>query len=170
MKKCLKFIRRIEDCFVCIVIAVMTVVTFIAAVNRFTIVYPMPWSEELVRILMAWLCFVGAAIGIRLGAHIGINVLTDNLPKRIQKWVIRFTYLMGISCCIILFCGGCHNLIAQAGQRTQAMQISIGWRYACIPLGATLMCVEFLSLLVSSFQNENQQSEGETKGGTEGEC
>jgi C4-dicarboxylate transporter DctQ subunit len=148
----LKVLHLAEDWFVRIVISVMTIVTFLAAINRCTLSIPMPWSEELVRILMAWLAFVGAAITLKIGGHIGINVFTDLLPIKIRSQIMRLTYVLGLVFCCILFYGGGQNFMQQLGQRTQALQISIGWRYACVPIGAVLMAIEFIFLLVSSFK------------------
>ena len=159
MVKMMKIIHIIENTFASIVIALMTIITFIASINRFTLAIPMPWSEELVRILMAWLAFIGAACGVNFGAHIGINVITDNLPESVRKWVLRFTFVAGIFICVVLFLGGMNNLIRQSGQRTQAMQISIGWRYASVPCGAVLMGMEFLFLLAKSFKKEGLSSD-----------
>lgn len=152
--KILNGVRAIEEWFVRVILALMVLATFLAATNRFTIAVPLMWPEELVRILMAWLCFIGAPIGLRLGAHIGINVFVDMLPVGVRRWIMRGMYILGFILCCILFYGGVKNWSNNFMQKTPAMRISIGWRYACVPIGAVFMAVEFVCLFVNSFRDD----------------
>ncbi len=159
--KILQTIRAAEEWFVRIILTVMALATFLAAINRFTIAVPLMWPEEMVRILMAWLCFIGAPVGLRLGAHIGINVFVDMLPVNARRWVMRGVYVFGFIFCCILFYGGLKNWMNNYTQKTPAMRISIGWRYSCVPISAIFMAVEFVCLFMDSFRDVEMSNEGE---------
>ena len=48
----MKFVHKFEEVFGGTILAAMTIITFLAAVNRFTFNFPMPWSEEAVKFLV----------------------------------------------------------------------------------------------------------------------
>ena len=45
------------------------------------------WVEEIGEYSLAWLTFIGAAIGIRRGTHFAVQVLTDHLPAAVRRAV-----------------------------------------------------------------------------------
>ena len=40
------------------------------------------WVEEIGELCLAWMSFIGAAIGIRKGIHFSVQMITDRLPAR----------------------------------------------------------------------------------------
>ena len=48
----MKFVHKFEEVFGGTILAAMAIITFLAAVNRFTFNFPMPWSEEIVKFLL----------------------------------------------------------------------------------------------------------------------
>jgi TRAP-type C4-dicarboxylate transport system permease small subunit len=130
----------------------MTIVTFMAAFNRFTIQIAMPWTDELVRFMLLWMTMVGAALGINTGVHVGINVITDLFPPKLRLNVARVMNLVGIVFTVIFLNIGIKIVKAQYIQKSTAMTISMGWVYGCIIAGAILMFFEFVYLLYLSFK------------------
>lgn len=51
----MKFVHKFEEVFGGTILAAMAIITFLAAVNRFTFNFPMPWSEEIVKFLLMWM-------------------------------------------------------------------------------------------------------------------
>lgn len=51
---------------------------------------PIIWSIEIAQLLFAWLAFLGANQAMRAGAHIGVDLLTRNLPPPIRRAVALF--------------------------------------------------------------------------------
>jgi TRAP-type C4-dicarboxylate transport system permease small subunit len=43
------------------------------------------WVEEVGEYALAWLTFIGAAIGIRRGTHFAVHILTDRLPAGMRQ-------------------------------------------------------------------------------------
>jgi C4-dicarboxylate transporter DctQ subunit len=139
----MKYIHLVEKIFSATTLAVMTCVTFTAAINRFTFHIAMPWSEELVKFLLMWMTMVGAAMGIGTGEHVGINVIIDHLPHRIQGIVLQCLNLAGVAFSVLFCYIGVLMVQKQHMQKSTAMQISMGIVYACVIAGAALMFLEF---------------------------
>src|ERR1700730_9601108 len=52
------------------------------------------WVEEIGELCLAWMSFVGAAIGIRRGVHFSVQMITDHLPAELRKAVFTTHYLL----------------------------------------------------------------------------
>ena len=144
----LKFIWKCEVVFITLALGIMSTITFYAVISRYCLHYSLPWSEELVRYLFAWTSMVGSSVAVRTGAHIGINVLTDQLPDKVRKPVEIISILISISFCVALFILGYIQMMNQSNQLSPAMGLNMAAVYACLPVGSVLMFVSFAGLLL----------------------
>lgn len=143
-----RFLWKVEMAFVMIAMGIMSLVTFGAVVSRFSFHYALPWSEELVRYLFAWTTMVGSSIAVRVGAHIGINVVTERVPEAFKKTVAVIGMLFSMSFCVALFFIGWDQMMNQLGQISPGMEVDMGIVYACLPAGAVLMFISLVALLL----------------------
>ena len=89
-------VGKVEYFLVAVMIAVMAIVNFLQVVFRYVIEGSLPWSEELLRFLFVWTTFLGAGIGVRKGAHLGLTIIVNNLPPKLKKFVVFINYLICI--------------------------------------------------------------------------
>ena len=154
-----KFLNNIEEYIVIPLVAVMVVVVILQVIFRYVIKGSLPWSEELARYLMVWITFVGASIGVKKGAHVGIEALVIALPKKVQTIAKYLGIIISIIFCIVVLSASIGILKRQiAGhQISPAMRIPMWWAYAAIPTGVFLMTVRFIQLL---FKKNTAKAEG----------
>ena len=57
--------------------AAMTVVNFANVFVRYVLKSNLPWALEFTVISFAWIIFLGAAWGIKSGAHIGVDTVLN---------------------------------------------------------------------------------------------
>ena len=69
-------ISQIETILVTILLALMILMAFSQIVLRNFFASGIDWSDALIRYLVVWVAFVGAAIATREGKHITINILS----------------------------------------------------------------------------------------------
>src|SRR5918911_3281417 len=50
------------------------------------------WVEEIGEYSLAWLTFIGAAIGIRRGTHFAVHILTERLPPALRRAITAAHY------------------------------------------------------------------------------
>src|SRR5205807_441629 len=61
------------------------------------------WVEEIGEYSLAWLTFIGAAIGIRRGTHFAVHIVTDKLPPALRRgisvghYVVLIVFALGIA-------------------------------------------------------------------------
>jgi C4-dicarboxylate transporter DctQ subunit len=144
-----KFLDNFEEFIVVPLVAVMTAVIILQVIFRYVLKGSLPWSEELSRYLMIWVTFVGASIGVKRGAHIGVEMLVVFLPKNIQIIVKYVGGIITIIFCIIVFGASLGILYRQivSNQISPAMRIPMWWAYGAIPAGTLLMTIRFAQIL-----------------------
>lgn len=153
MKTFLKSIHGVEAAIAGLFLGIMTLVTFFAAVNRFTFKIPMPWSEELVRYLLLWDSIIAAAYGIPVKAHVGIDVISSRMKPNVKRIMKIFTSLAAMVFLGIMFYYGMKLTINSINQKSPAMQISMSFVNASLPVGAVCMIIEFLVILWDAIRN-----------------
>ena len=129
-------------------ISIMTVVVFLQVVFRYALKEPLYWSEELARYLFVWLSILGAALGLQKRGHFGLDFFHQMLPEKGKRLIEFLIYLfIGVVIFVILIQG--INLVQKTiPQESPAMGISMGWAYACLPVGAALMAIHLLVIVV----------------------
>lgn len=115
-----------------------------------------PWSEEVSRILMIWVAFLGIAIGFRERVHISVGVVVERFPEGAQRWVQRFIYAL-------MFAFGLYLLVQGALftlETRQATLPSTGWPrsalYAVMPISGFMICV-YTALQVLGVRTEKER-------------
>ena len=73
---------------------------FLSAILRFFRV-SMAWNIDMALLLLAWTAFLGADIAWRSGQLVGVDIVTRNLPHRLQK-VIQFVVYCIIGCALVI--------------------------------------------------------------------
>ncbi len=104
MIRSLKTLGRGLDRLVAFVVVallvVMTIVTSAGVFWRYVMNDALSWAEELGCYMLVWVSFLGAALATYRGAHIGIDVVYDRLPR----WGRRVLDL-SVNSAIIIFMG-----------------------------------------------------------------
>jgi TRAP-type transport system small permease protein len=119
----------------------MTTIVFVSVVFRYVLNRPLAWTEELASLLFAWLTFVGAFGGFRTRSHIAIDTLMVFLPGGVRRAIQRVVDAT-VLCVLALFVWqGTRLCLTTWGLEFPAMEISRGYLYLSLPLGATLMII-----------------------------
>ncbi len=106
---------------------------------------PLVWSEEVVRLLLVWVVFLGAAVVTWDGRHLSVDVLFTRLapgPRRVVRWMNRtvasaFLAVLGWTSIDIVRL----NVWDEIG----ALPISMAWVRVPATVGAVLMLALLLA-------------------------
>ena len=86
------------------VIAMMVVVTF-EVISRYLLNSPTMWSDEIASYLLIAIVFLGLAQNLRLGDHIRVDVITEEVPVSVRLWLDLFAYVVGLAFSVMLVFG-----------------------------------------------------------------
>lgn len=176
----LRIWNRLEEGLIVFLLTMMTLVTFVyvAVTNLYNVFYDladwmpflekpafaagdflitlaqeMSWSLALTKVMFAWLIFVGIAYGVRIGAHIGVDLLVRLFPERLQR-------LFGVLACVIFIAYAGLLMFASFDWLQSLFVNNIGvedldafgvkqWQVALIePVGFALVIARLIEVLV----------------------
>lgn len=125
----------------------ITVVVFLQVISRYVLAYPLDWPEELARMLFVWVALLGAVLALRRAAHFSIEALVNLLPVPARRGVsilLRVTLLAFLAGVAYL---GLDAAIRVRDQLSTAMEISMSYGYASVPVAFALMALEMARAL-----------------------
>ena len=140
-----ELVARVEKVLIVVCLAAMILAAFAQIVLRNLFGIGLSWSEPLVRYLVLWVGFIGAALAAREGRHITIEVFTRRMPGRRGRWLAAATYAVSALVCGVLAYAGVKFLQdeAQLGNRT-FLDLPVWVPELIIPAAFALMTARFL--------------------------
>ena len=173
-----RILNRLEEVIIVSLIAVATTITFVAVVHRYgasnsaslarwAAVHNLPflkytanwvytglvavhlsWANELSTYMFVWMAKFGAALGVRTGIHVGVDVFVKRLSPAARKPVIVFALLCGaLFTGVIGTLGAVYVYELDPDQTSPELELPSWIVYLCIPLGSYLMCFRFLQVM-----------------------
>jgi TRAP-type C4-dicarboxylate transport system permease small subunit len=134
---------------VCVLaLAGMVALAAAAVFFRFVVNSSLAFPDEVVRYLFIWSVFLGSAIALRRNMHAAVEMAVDWLPARARRAVLIFANLLCIGFFIILTVYGIRMVITVHPQISPALEISMSYVYAAVPVGAVFMLIYALEALV----------------------
>jgi C4-dicarboxylate transporter DctQ subunit len=145
----MRWLGYLEEALVIVLMAAMTLVTFMQVVARYVFNYSFVWALELTGVLFAWLIFIGMSYGVRVGAHIGVDIVVKSLAPRAARVVGSLAAALCIVYALIVTYGGYQYVskMHDVGILMQDMPVQQWIPRLVIPLGFALLAFRFAQLL-----------------------
>lgn len=119
----------------------ITGILFSGVVWRYFLVDPLPWTDEVARMLFVWLAFVGAAIGVKRGLHASVTVFSQRMPPSAHQALMIFGCAVVAAVAFVLVYVGIRETVTAFGQVMPMTGISKGWTTVVVPISGLLMLV-----------------------------
>ena len=127
---------------VCIALmAVLVADVFLGVWSRYVMRATFQWYDEVARLCFVWMIFLGAAVAVRRGAHFRLHLLIDRLGPTARRRIDLLVIVVVIAFAAVLVAGGIAIAPLARRQVTDALEISMLWFYAALPVGGALMIV-----------------------------
>ena len=162
-----RYLARVEELVSRVLLALLVLLVFVPAVSR-TFNRPIIWSIEIAQLLFAWLAFLGANQAMRAGAHIGVDVLTRNLPPRVRRAVAVFNLGLVAAFLAALLWYGVELTFVSVDRRFMTTNLSFAFATVAAPLGAALLLLTTLGRLAAVLRGGPDGGEGGGSGHDEG--
>jgi C4-dicarboxylate transporter DctQ subunit len=151
-----RWLEHLEEGLIALLMAAMTLVTFLQVVARYGFNYSFVWALELNEVLFAWLIFVGMSYGVRVGAHIGIDALVKQLGPGAARAVGMVAAALCIVYSVIVAVGGWRYVgkMHEVGIMMQDLPLPQWAPRVVLPLGFALLALRFLQAFVRLARGE----------------
>lgn len=93
-------VTKFEEGFLSLLLVSMTLLVFAEVVARFGFNAGIHWAQEVTLLLAAWFVLFGASYGVKVGAHIGVDVFVKMFPHNTHRYIT----LVAIGLCLV-YCG-----------------------------------------------------------------
>lgn len=141
------FTRALEIMMVLCLI-VMLVMVFGNVILRLFFNTGIDLSEEIPRFAFVWMTFLGAIVGMRKRAHLGVDILVLALPVLGRKVCWALSQAVMLLCCVYIVYGTWlqHDIIK--GNASPVAQISMLWVFGVSYLTGTAIVIICASNLI----------------------
>jgi TRAP-type C4-dicarboxylate transport system permease small subunit len=112
-------------------------------VTRYITEQPAAWTGEVAGIGFAWLVFVGAAAGVKYGAHISIDMLVVKLPGPLRRAVMLAADALVLAFLATLLVLSVQFSIDSWGDPTSVLRLPRTVTYSSVVVGSLCMLVRF---------------------------
>lgn len=141
-----KFFAGMEAILFVLVLALLVLIA-LQVFTRYIMHAALPWTEEVARMVLVWTVMLGAAIAMERKEHYAITMLSAHFRGGMRLWVLVITNLLGAVFLVALAYHGAEYMSANMKTTYVSTQMSRGWVYLALPVGAVIM---FASLVLQS--------------------
>lgn len=142
MTKAYQIINRVIEFLLITIFSLLVADVLWQVFSRYVLGQSYSFTEEFARFALIWLSILGAAYLNGKREHLSMDFLLRNLsPKKLKKRLQSIEILMFIFALVVMVIGG-GNLVyltLYLGQTSPAMQISLGYVYAIVPISGLLI-------------------------------
>ena len=150
------FLSKIFTPMVSIGLIILTLIVIYNALIRFLPFFSdqMAWTEEIGRLLLLWIAFVGAGVITKDGKHFVIDIFLRKMGNRLRMCCSLAGDGAIIAFLIILILETIPVMVEQMGQPTSgAVEIPLGIYSLSLLVGSLIMLFYVLRKTISDFQN-----------------
>ena len=131
---------------------------------RYFIGNSLDWIEEVSRILLIWLTYIGAAVALKRKGHIAVDAFLGLFPESFRRVADIVTSILVVAFSAFLCVQGVTFALLSEHTTFPALQVPVSWQYLGLPVGCFLMVIYGCVHLVSSVRRGTNSETGRTTG------
>lgn len=136
--------NKISEIAVMILMIAISIITFVQVIFRYVFNNSLFWSEEVGRYLLIWITFLGAAVGVNKGAHIGIDFIYSKIPDRYKVFFNFFINITGMIFGFLMLYYGTKLSYFVRMQKSSALLIPMSVPYSAVAVGGFLIFINYI--------------------------
>ncbi len=142
------YLNIVAEYLLIILIGSISILIFIQVIFRYVFNHSIYWSEEVGRYLLIWITFIGASVGFKRKAHVGIDFLYEKLKGSIQKYITIIIEVFTILVSFVMFFYGIKLTIFVRMQLSPALFLPMSFPYSSIAIGGFLILIHSINFLI----------------------
>jgi TRAP-type C4-dicarboxylate transport system permease small subunit len=135
-------------------LGIMAAVVIYTVFQRYLLGRTPYWSEELPRLLLIWMAFLGAVAAAVHGGHLSAGLLPLVLRGERARFFAILRYALAAIFSFVMVKASFDLALLTSGQLTAALQISASWAYAACAVGFAGLAIVSVSAILTNKQPE----------------
>jgi TRAP-type C4-dicarboxylate transport system permease small subunit len=127
--------------------AAMIVIVTLQVLLRYGFNTSIDWSEEISRLLFVWCMFLAIPLGIREGAHVGIELLVAHIAPEARAWLAKACALGAAALMVAVFWQAVAVAALTWDEMMQSVNLSTNWFMVPVAIAAAHSFLHFIQLL-----------------------
>jgi TRAP-type C4-dicarboxylate transport system permease small subunit len=134
-------IERSLDVILGLMLLALVLSLFYQVFGRYVIGRAPAWTEEVARMLVAWMAMLGTGACLRSGGHIAVGVLVNSVPPRVRLVLLAVRDVAVMATAGVMVWAGVRFAMLNADQESAALEIPMSIPYSAMAVGAALMAL-----------------------------
>jgi TRAP-type C4-dicarboxylate transport system permease small subunit len=132
-----------------VAVAVMVGVVAAQVALRYGFNRSFDWADEVSRLAFVWSIFLAIPLGVRQGAHIGIDVVVLKFPPAVQRLLRRAAAAVSAVLMGAVAWAAVGVAVEQWDEPMSVLDWSVGWFIVPVAIGAALSALHLVRIVVS---------------------
>lgn len=131
-----------------LILVAMLLIISLGVLGRYAFNSPIPWADQVATYGLVYVTFIGAPRVLARRGHVAVDILETSLNPLRQKMLRVLVDAVGALYCLafcLLASRELGRLISRGSEFSDAFTLPQWVVYAVIPLGAALLCLQFLA-------------------------
>lgn len=142
-----------------IMFAIMIVVVFAQVILRYFFGAPLAWSDELSRLLLVWVSFMGVTlVHYSKAGHPAVTFLVDKIPNRPRELIDAILNVIMVICFLAIFVASLQYTINNHRFVSAVLHYPNSVKYAVVPFSMILMAIKSLEQTVEDLKQLRKNS------------
>lgn len=152
MTKIRRGINALLSTIAAIILITMSVLVIYQVFTRYVLNNPADFTEEIIRYLLIWICFIGAAYAFNSRQHMALLFVQSQMKPQARRVLVIFSDVLVLLFAIFVMLMGGVKLAVSARQEFSALLgIPRSLVYAMAPIGGVFTIVAQIINLVEDF-------------------
>ena len=134
-------LEKLLDTVLGLMLLAVALVLFYQVFGRYVIGRAPGWTEEVARMLVAWMAMLGAAACLRGGGHIAVGALVNAMPSGMRTVLLAVRDLSILVTAGVLGWAGARFAALNGSQDSAALEIPMSIPYSAMGVGAVLLAL-----------------------------
>lgn len=114
---------------------------------RYVLPFPLPWVEEGATYLSGYVAMIGAAVCLRDGFHLQVDLLRDRLGPQMQFCLLIFQQLLVLGFGLFLVRYGIKFVELGWGQTSPSSYFMVSHARMAMPIGGVLLILQAIAMI-----------------------
>ena len=147
-----RWILRATEAVACLVGGTFTTLIVLEVISRYVFHFSIFFINAAARFLLVWFFLLGAGLALRLGAHVGLELVATSLPRPLARVVSVVASLLVLVFFLQMLWSGYVALGPASRQVDSALGMSIVWVMLAFPVGFLLLIYHQVALFVAAMR------------------
>ena len=134
-------IERTLDAILGLMLLTVTLALFYQVFGRYVVGRAPAWTEEVARMMVAWMAMLGTGACLREGGHVAVGALVNSVSPRVKVVLLALRDVAVMTTAGVLAWAGMRFAMLNAEQESAALEIPMAIPYSAMAVGAVLLAL-----------------------------